>query len=689
MTKSERMPNKTVTKKKSLIAPTESAKSVDKTTVVSNKDQPSQTVTSRAPGRNKRSEETINRIMVAAEQLILESGVDRIAIQNMCEVAGISRGTFYRYFSSQEELLDAFSKHKRARFHLALHAATSTYLTPEERFNALISYLDNYLKHSKARRLLEVAPEFAFRFFNRIFHDSVERFQDVLDIVFDDWEHKLGARIDRELVCEILIRYVLSELLVPRQGDRRQLLSRISQMTDAIAGGQDPELTVQLAPRVARVLVPVVDSTLAAATENVVGDDIARQRRSGKTIDQILIATETAILESGVERVSILSICEVAGISRGTFYRYFSSYDELLAAYTKHKRELFHNALWSVTSPYSDPDERFAALVAHLDRFLKDSKARRFLLVAPKFAFEFFQQIFLDSLNRFEDALEIVFDAWDLRLGVRLDRELICEMLIRYVLSELLVLGQGEAQLPKRIARLIMGIRPTLGSSGSGLGSVSDKFEVQRQASIGSVLSVPRQAGRNSRSDLTIQDIITAAETVILTSGVERISILAVCEAARISRGTFYRYFSSQDALLDAFTEAKHTQFHQALVDAAEQITDPEQRFDAVMAHLEAFLRQDNVRRLLTVAPDYALAFFQRMFTEAIVRFKSILEPVFDAWDEELTNPMNRDLACELLVRYILSELLVPTPVGTPLLPTQFPGMLRSLSSHRGELSER
>lgn len=651
----------------------------------------------REPGRNKRSAETIDQILAAAEQIILESGVDRVAIQDVCHVAGISRGTFYRYFSSQEELLDAFSKHKRARFHMALHAATAPYLTPVDRFNALISYLDNYLKHSKARRLLEVAPEFAFKFFNRIFHDSVDRFQEVLDIVFDAWDAQLGVRIDRELVCEMLIRYVLSELLVPRIGDRRQLLSQIGQMTRAISRGGDglPQSLAQLHQTGEQSLLPVRARAHLAGGRRTEFDDISsndtasepgRNRRSKKTINQILIATEQVILESGVGRVSIQSVCEVAGIARGTFYRYFSSQDELLEAFTQHKRGVFHQALLRTTDPYKDPDERFIALVDHLDSFLNGTKARRLLLVAPKFAFGFFQHAFIDSLDRFQSALKIVFDAWDARLGVTLDRELICEMLIRYVLSELLVLGEGDRkQVPQRIGKLISSIRTAPSRASTAQVPVLAKSTVGSTSEAEFDAPPSRGAGRTRRSEIIVEEIISAAEEVILTSGVDRIPISAVCELTGISRGTFYRYFASQEALLDAFTERQHLQFHHTLVNAAALHDDAEGRFNAVIAHIQEFLRGGNSRRILTVAPEYALGFFERMFGEAVTRYKSVLEIVFDAWDVQHGIQIDRDLACQFLVRYILSQLLVPAVEVQPLLPVQLGAMIRAVSVARGK----
>jgi AcrR family transcriptional regulator len=189
---------------------------------------------------NRRSEQTIANILTATENIVLESGAERVSILDVCRAADISRGTFYRYFASQDELLDAFSRHKRERFHRALAEAVESYDDPDERFAALVRYLDHYLEHGRARRLLVVAPEYAFGFFRRIFHDSVVRFQDVLAIVFDAWEARLGVQLDRELVCEMMIRYVLSELLVPGDTDRKTVPRRIARMVESLTSGASP-----------------------------------------------------------------------------------------------------------------------------------------------------------------------------------------------------------------------------------------------------------------------------------------------------------------------------------------------------------------------------------------------------------------------------------------------------------------
>ncbi|MBB3219935.1 TetR/AcrR family transcriptional regulator [Pseudoduganella umbonata] len=167
--------------------------------------------------RNRRAETTVAAILAATEAIVLRAGSDRISVLDVCELAQVSRGTFYRYFASQDELLDAFARHKRSSFQQAMADAVVPFTDPDERFQALVRYLDNYAAHGQARLLLRAAPEYTLRLFGRLFHESLARIDELMRTVFDSWDRRLGIRIDRDLVCEMLIRCVLSELVVPNR----------------------------------------------------------------------------------------------------------------------------------------------------------------------------------------------------------------------------------------------------------------------------------------------------------------------------------------------------------------------------------------------------------------------------------------------------------------------------------------
>lgn len=186
---------------------------------------------------NRRSEQTIESIFEATEKVVLQSGAERISILEVCETAGISRGTFYRYFASQDELLEGYSRYKRENFHKTATELMESSTDPDQRLIVLINYLHDYLKVGSPRRMILVAPEFALRFYKRIFHDSAVRFQLLLAPVFDVWDQRLGVKLDRELVCDLIIRFVMSEQIVDTEFDRSDVPRRIGRLVAALRFG--------------------------------------------------------------------------------------------------------------------------------------------------------------------------------------------------------------------------------------------------------------------------------------------------------------------------------------------------------------------------------------------------------------------------------------------------------------------
>lgn len=165
--------------------------------------------------QNRRAERTFANILAATERSLLSDGAERISIIDICKDANLSRGTFYRYFSCQDDLLDVYSRHKREEFYSSMVAATSPHDDPDSRFRALVDFLESYAAQGQATHLLRVAPEYSLRFYQRIFNDSRVRIEEILRDVFDAWDERFSIRVDRDLVSEFLIRYILSEQLVP------------------------------------------------------------------------------------------------------------------------------------------------------------------------------------------------------------------------------------------------------------------------------------------------------------------------------------------------------------------------------------------------------------------------------------------------------------------------------------------
>ena len=55
--------------------------------------------------QQKKSKETKARIFQAAKEILQKNGYENLSIKNICEVAGVSNGSFYHHFQSKDDLL--------------------------------------------------------------------------------------------------------------------------------------------------------------------------------------------------------------------------------------------------------------------------------------------------------------------------------------------------------------------------------------------------------------------------------------------------------------------------------------------------------------------------------------------------------------------------------------------------------
>ena len=55
--------------------------------------------------QQQKSKETKERIFQAAKEILQKNGYENLSIKNICEVAGVSNGSFYHHFKSKDDLL--------------------------------------------------------------------------------------------------------------------------------------------------------------------------------------------------------------------------------------------------------------------------------------------------------------------------------------------------------------------------------------------------------------------------------------------------------------------------------------------------------------------------------------------------------------------------------------------------------
>lgn len=181
-----------------------------------------------------RPAETIQKILETVEAMVLREGSTELSVRAVCDEAGIARGTFYRYFSSKDDLLEGFSRHMREKFERKVGEVLETPADPSGRFAAYLHCVWTYLNIENARRLFDIEPTFSVKDHRHNFQKSLERTQHVLDSTFTQWEATTGVTLDRELLSELLIRYMLSELIVPSSGTYQDFLDRAMKMVKAL-----------------------------------------------------------------------------------------------------------------------------------------------------------------------------------------------------------------------------------------------------------------------------------------------------------------------------------------------------------------------------------------------------------------------------------------------------------------------
>lgn len=193
-----------------------------------------------APARNRRSLQTRDALLSAAVKTMLREGATDVSARAICDEAGVSRGTLYRYFPSKDDLLNGVSLHLRDQTDQGLREAIAGRDQPADRLDAYLRFLNENVQIDQGARFLRAEPAFALGYFQRNFGHFIARSADALAPVFDAWDVALGAPVDRDAVAEVFVRYALSELLVPSGPRRRVFEVRLARMI-ALASGR-PEL---------------------------------------------------------------------------------------------------------------------------------------------------------------------------------------------------------------------------------------------------------------------------------------------------------------------------------------------------------------------------------------------------------------------------------------------------------------
>lgn len=145
--------------------------------------------------------------------------------------------------------------------------------------------------------------------------------------------------------------------------------------------------------------------------------------------------------------------------------------------------------------------------------------------------------------------------------------------------------------------------------------------------------------------------------------GVERVSMTDIAEEAGVSRGTLYRYFADQDALLSAFGESVTADFKATLEKAIAEQPEPADRLQVVISTLREFnADRPDLVRLTQAEPAFTLDWFRSNRVHLAEPISAALAPVLG----ERTARQRRDLAemADLVLRIGITYNLLPPGDG-------------------------
>lgn len=181
----------------------------------------------------------------------------------------------------------------------------------------------------------------------------------------------------------------------------------------------------------------------------------AADQRTDKSAEKILTGTMKALSRQGTHKLSVSDICEASGVARGTFYRYFTSKDDALAALGRHLEDGVAAAFAAAIAVNPDPTLRVQVV---LDTIIAYRTAggdfARMLEVAPEFTLEFIRDTFPKLVDAVTEALGPAAEASPLVTSGALTAHELGDLFMRSVISMLLLPGGRSDQVPEMVASL-------------------------------------------------------------------------------------------------------------------------------------------------------------------------------------------------------------------------------------------
>lgn len=161
-------------------------------------------------------EEIRTRILEGTLEAIGRSGLRKLGMTDVAVVAGVSRGTLYRYFASKEALLEALFEYERHRFEGSVNELLSEVPPGLPRLEAHIDFMLDYLRHHPALAgLIETEPRYVLGFLASHYDSFRKATGSMLEPILRESGTTDGTSTGLEVLSDLLLRVLLSFFLFP------------------------------------------------------------------------------------------------------------------------------------------------------------------------------------------------------------------------------------------------------------------------------------------------------------------------------------------------------------------------------------------------------------------------------------------------------------------------------------------
>jgi AcrR family transcriptional regulator len=141
-------------------------------------------------------------------------------MNDVAAVAGVSRGTLYRYFASKTELLESLVEYERQRFQQGVNELLASLPPGQVRLEAHIRFIFGYLReHPALANLIETEPRYLLAFLSSHLESFRQATGVLLEPILRDAPVVRRADVSFDAMSDIVFRLLLSFFLFPPQAD--------------------------------------------------------------------------------------------------------------------------------------------------------------------------------------------------------------------------------------------------------------------------------------------------------------------------------------------------------------------------------------------------------------------------------------------------------------------------------------